>query len=88
MPPKTILAHLGPLARNHPDAIAHFLRSIVESSDDAILTKDLNGIITTWNRGAPADNHSLEYWNAGSVLSPSFVPPGSTILLSANLRLS
>src|ERR1700730_297989 len=35
-----------------------------------------------------ADNHSLEYWNAGSVLSPSFVPPGSTILLSANLRLS
>jgi hypothetical protein len=35
-----------------------------------------------------ANNHSLEYWNAGSILSPSFVPPGSTILLSANLRLS
>ena len=38
--------------RKHAEESARRLASVVEFSDDAILTKDLDGVITSWNRGA------------------------------------
>jgi PAS domain S-box-containing protein len=38
--------------RNLAQLVAQRLAAIVESSDDAIVGKDTNGIITTWNYGA------------------------------------
>ena len=59
-PPKSSIEFLGPIADERPDIIARYLASIIDSSDDAILGKDLNGIIKSWNASAARHRQSGE----------------------------
>ncbi len=61
--------------RRKAEAINSRLSSIVESSDDAIISKSLDGVITSWNTGA----ERMFGYNANEVLGKHvsiLVPPG------------
>ncbi len=48
----TVLVFRDVMARRRSEETRRLLSSLVESSDDAIVGHDLDGVITTWNRGA------------------------------------
>src|SRR5579859_4291920 len=48
----TVLVFRDVTARRHAEATSRLLASVVESSDDAIMSVDLNGVVTSWNKGA------------------------------------
>jgi len=48
----TVLVFRDIAERRRAEAASRLLAAVVESSDDAIMTKDLNGRVTSWNAGA------------------------------------
>jgi PAS domain S-box-containing protein len=60
--------------RKRLDMALHRLAAVVESSDDAIVSKDLNGIVQTWNPGAERIfGYSADEMIGGSILR--LIPP-------------
>jgi PAS domain S-box-containing protein len=63
----TVLVFRDVTVRRRQESASRLLASIVESSDDAIISKDLNAVITSWNKGA---ERMFEYSAAEAIGQP------------------
>lgn len=62
------------LAKKKTDSEVHRLAAIVEGASDAIISRDLNGNVRSWNRGA----ERMYGYNASEIVGhpePSLIPP-------------
>jgi PAS domain S-box-containing protein len=48
----TVLVFRDIRERKQAEELTRLMANVVEFSDDAIISKDLNGVVTSWNRGA------------------------------------
>jgi PAS domain S-box-containing protein len=83
----TVLVFRDVTARRRADETSRLLASIVQSSDDAIFSKDLNGVVTSWNSGAEQIFGFPAQDMIGQPISVIFPPDRSDELASIMQRI-
>ncbi len=62
-------SNIDTAAGRQPDLIQAYYAAIVESSTDAIIAKDLHGVVTSWNKSAEL----MFGWSASEMIGQSII---------------